>query len=195
MKDSIELIVGLGNPGQQYAQTRHNAGAELVEQLAAHQHTPLKTESRFHGRYGKCTINGRPVHLLIPSTFMNLSGKAVAALAGFYKIDPAAILVVHDELDLPPGQARLKLGGGHGGHNGLRDIIVRLGNCRDFYRLRVGIGHPGHASQVAAFVLGKAPATERDLTQSAIDEALRHLPLAIDGDWARAMNQLHSFNG
>ncbi|WP_417581933.1 aminoacyl-tRNA hydrolase [Nitrincola sp.] len=195
MTDTIQLIVGLGNPGAEYSGTRHNAGAILVEQLAAHQNTPLRPEARFHGHYAKVLLNGHPVHLLIPATFMNLSGKAVASLANFYKIPPENILVVHDELDLQPGTARLKKSGGHGGHNGLRDIITRLGNNKDFYRLRIGIGHPGHASQVSGFVLTRAPETERMQTQAAIDEALRHLPLAVAGEWQRAMNQLHSFSG
>lgn len=195
MKDRIQLIVGLGNPGTEYSQTRHNAGAQLVEQLAAHQHTPLQPEKKFFGLYGKVLIDHRPVHLLIPTTYMNRSGQAVAALANFYKIPTSDILVVHDELDIPPGTARLKQGGGHGGHNGLRDIISKLGNDRNFYRLRVGIGHPGSAAQVSGFVLSKAPVPERDKTQAAIDEALRYLPLALNGDWAKAMNQLHSFNG
>ncbi len=194
MQDRIELIVGLGNPGAQYVQTRHNAGAELVEQLAAHQHTSLQPDKRYHGLYGKILLEGQPVHLLIPTTFMNRSGQSVAALANFFKLPVSSILVAHDELDLPPGVARLKKGGGHGGHNGLRDIISHLGNARDFYRLRIGIGHPGHASQVANFVLSKAAATERERTQAAIDEALRQLPLAVKGDWPRAMNHLHSFN-
>ncbi len=195
MNDTIQLIVGLGNPGAQYHETRHNAGAQLVEQLAAHQNSSLKPEARFFGFYGKILIANTPVHLLIPTTFMNLSGKSVAALANFYKIAPENILVAHDELDLPPGTARLKKGGGHGGHNGLRDIISSLGNSKDFYRLRIGIGHPGHASQVSSFVLNKAPEKERLDTQAAMDEAIRHLPLAIEGQWQRAMNQLHSFSG
>ena len=195
MNDRIQLIVGLGNPGAEYSQTRHNAGAMLVEQLAAHQHTSLQPEKKFFGLHGKVLINHQPVHLLIPTTYMNRSGQSVAALANFYKIPTSDILIVHDELDLPPGTARLKQGGGHGGHNGLRDIIARLGNDRNFYRLRIGIGHPGSAAQVTGFVLSKAPVAEWDRTQAAIDEALRTLPLAISGDWARAMNQLHSFNG
>ena len=194
MQDRIALIVGLGNPGAQYAQTRHNAGAELVEQLAAHQHTSLQPDKRYHGLYGKTLIEGQAVHLLIPTTFMNLSGRSVAALANFFKIPASSILIVHDELDIAPGTARLKKGGGHGGHNGLRSIISELGNNRDFYRLRIGIGHPGHASQVSNFVLSKASPKERELTQAAIDEALRQLPLAISGDWSRAMNHLHRFN-
>ncbi|MDO6514496.1 MULTISPECIES: aminoacyl-tRNA hydrolase [Neptuniibacter] len=194
MKDKIQLIVGLGNPGDKYAQTRHNAGAEFVEQLAARHLTPLKPEKKYHGLYAKANINGSIVHLLVPTTFMNLSGQSVSALANFFKIPPESILVAHDELDLPPGIARFKLGGGHGGHNGLRDIISKLGNNKNFYRLRIGIGHPGHSSQVSGFVLNKAPAKERDATLTAIDEAERHLELAITGDWAKAMNQLHSFS-
>ena len=195
MKDSIQLIVGLGNPGSQYEQTRHNAGAEFVEQLAARQLTSLQTDKKFFGRYGKAQLGNQTVHLLIPTKFMNLSGQSVAAVANFYKIPPESILVAHDELDLPPGIARFKQGGGHGGHNGLRDIISRLGNNKNFYRLRIGIGHPGQAKDVAGFVLTKAPVSERSKSQAAIDESLFHLPEAISGNWAQAMNKLHSFKG
>jgi PTH1 family peptidyl-tRNA hydrolase len=195
MNDRIQLIVGLGNPGDNYHQTRHNAGADFVGQLAAWHNCTLVPDRKFHGRYGKIVLNGQPVHLLIPHTFMNLSGQAVAALATFYKIPAQSILVAHDELDLPPGVARFKQGGGHGGHNGLRDIITRLGNDKNFYRLRLGIGYPGHSSQVAAFVLKKAPGSERDKTLAASDEALRYLPEATSGEWGRAMNGLHSFQG
>lgn len=194
MKDKIQLIVGLGNPGDKYAQTRHNAGAEFVEQLAARHLAPLKPEKKYHGLYSKAQINGSVVHLLVPTTFMNLSGQSVASLANFFKIPTESILVAHDELDLPPGIARFKLGGGHGGHNGLRDIISKLGNNKNFYRLRLGIGHPGHSSQVSGFVLNKAPIKERDATLAASDEAERYLELALTGDWAKAMNQLHSFS-
>lgn len=194
MKDKIQLIVGLGNPGTKYAQTRHNAGAEFVEQLAARHLSHLKPEKKYHGLYSKVQIDGQVIHLLVPTTFMNLSGQSVSALANFYKIPPQEILVAHDELDLPPGIAKFKLGGGHGGHNGLRDIISKLGNNKNFYRLRLGIGHPGHSSQVSGFVLNKAPAKEREATLAAIDEAERYLELAISGDWGKAMNQLHSFS-
>lgn len=193
MKDRIQLIVGLGNPGDKYAHTRHNAGAEYVEQLAARHNAPLSPEKKYHGHYAKAMIDGQPVHLLVPTTFMNLSGQSVAALANFFKIPVESILVAHDELDMPPGVARFKQGGGHGGHNGLRDIISKMANNKNFYRLRLGIGHPGHASQVANYVLNKAPVAERNNTQAAIDEALRYTELAISGDWAKAMNQLHSF--
>lgn len=193
MQDPIELIVGLGNPGQKYDQTRHNAGADFVGQLAARHLSSLKPESKFHGLYGKISLNGKPVHLLIPTTFMNLSGQAVAALANFYKIPAESILVAHDELDLPPGVARFKQGGGHGGHNGLRDIISKMGNNKNFYRLRLGIGHPGSAGEVSNFVLKKAPASEFNLTEAAIDEAMRVLEQAASGEWHKAMTTLHTF--
>ncbi|MGB0733237.1 MAG: aminoacyl-tRNA hydrolase [Pontibacterium sp.] len=195
MNDKVQLIVGLGNPGAQYVNTRHNAGADFVEQLAAQHHLTLAPEKKYHGLYAKGMVCGHMVHLLIPTTFMNLSGQSVAALANFYKIPAENILVAHDELDLPPGVARFKKSGGHGGHNGLRDIISKLGNNKDFYRLRLGIGHPGNAKLVANYVLNKAPVSERQSTDAASDEAGRHLGLAITGDWAKAMNQLHSFKG
>lgn len=194
MKDRIQLIVGLGNPGEQYSKTRHNAGADFVEQLADSLNSPLRNEKRFSGRYARATMNGEALHLLIPTTFMNLSGQSVQALANFYKISPENILVVHDELDLPPGQARFKKGGGHGGHNGLRDIINKLGNQNSFYRLRIGIGHPGNAQMVAGYVLTKAPASESTATESACYEAHHTITLAICGDWAKAMNRLHSYS-
>ncbi len=193
MSDKIELIVGLGNPGAKYTHTRHNAGADFVEQLASKLLVNLIEEKKYSGRYAKAHINGQKVHLIIPSTYMNLSGSSVAALANFYKILPQNILVAHDELDINPGTARFKKSGGHGGHNGLRDIISKLGNSRDFYRLRIGIGHPGIAKDVADFVLSKAPSSEQQLTQLATDEALHLSQQAIAGDWQLAMNKLHSF--
>ncbi|MFP8965773.1 aminoacyl-tRNA hydrolase [Pokkaliibacter sp. CJK22405] len=193
MSDKVQLIVGLGNPGAQYDRTRHNAGADLVSALAYQCRADFKQESRFHGRYAKVNWQGYTLHLLIPTTFMNLSGQAVQALCAFYKLTPEQVLVVHDELDLPPGQARFKKGGGHGGHNGLKDIIARFGGNRDFHRLRLGIGHPGHASQVSGYVLGKAPAAEQQLIELATDASLAALPLGLDDNWSKAMNQLHSF--
>ena len=193
MQDSIELIVGLGNPGSKYDHTRHNAGAEYVEQLASKLLVSLVEEKKYSARYAKAQLNGKNIHLLIPTTYMNLSGVSVAALANFYKINPQNILVAHDELDINPGSARFKKGGGHGGHNGLRDIISKLANNRDFYRLRLGIGHPGNAKDVANFVLSKAASSEQNLLQLAIDEALAHTPLATAGDWNIAMNKLHCF--
>jgi PTH1 family peptidyl-tRNA hydrolase len=189
----IQLIVGLGNPGCEYEHTRHNAGALFVESLARQQGASLKEDSKFKGLTGRITINGHDTRLLIPTTFMNLSGQAVVALANFYKIAPEAILVAHDELDIDPGSARFKQGGGHGGHNGLRDIINKLGNNKNFHRLRIGIGHPGNANQVTGFVLKKAPQSEQKKIDTIINEALIALPDAMAGDWSKAMNYLHTF--
>lgn len=188
----VELIVGLGNPGPTYERTRHNAGADLVLELAKSLHVELKHESKFFGDTARVTLGGRDVRLLIPSTFMNLSGKSVNALAKFYQVAPEAILVVHDELDKPPGEARFKKGGGHGGHNGLRDTIKCLGNKTEFARLRIGIGHPGNAKQVADYVLKKASPNDQQLITNSIDDALRALPLAVAGEWEKAMLKLHS---
>ena len=193
MIDNIELIVGLGNPGTKYSQTRHNAGAEYVEQLASKLLVTLSADKKYLGLYAKAILNGKSIHLLIPTTYMNLSGSSVAALANFYKIPAENILVVHDELDIGPGTARFKKSGGHGGHNGLRDIISKLGNNKNFYRLRIGIGHPGQAKDVANFVLSKAPSSEQQMTQAATDEALDQTADAVKGDWNIAMNKLHSF--
>jgi PTH1 family peptidyl-tRNA hydrolase len=188
----VELIVGLGNPGPNYERTRHNAGADLVLELAKSLHVELKHESKFFGDTARVTLDGHDVRLLIPSTFMNLSGKSVNGLAKFYQIVPENILVVHDELDLSPGVSRFKKGGGHGGHNGLRDTIKCLGNNKDFARLRIGIGHPGNAKQVADYVLKKASPDDQQLIINSIDDALRALPLAVAGEWEKAMLKLHS---
>lgn len=190
MASRIQLIVGLGNPGAQYEQTRHNAGFWFVEAVARHLGGSFRSESKFHGEACKLRLGGEELWLLKPMTFMNRSGQAVAALSRFYKIAPDAILVAHDELDLPPGDIRLKTGGGHGGHNGLRDTIAQLGT-RDFQRLRIGIGHPGHSSQVTGYVLGKAPSNDRIEMERAIDRALDALPLAVSGEMQKAMNRLH----
>jgi PTH1 family peptidyl-tRNA hydrolase len=188
----VELIVGLGNPGPNYERTRHNVGADLVLELAKSLHTELKHESKFFGDTARVSIAGRDVRLLIPSTFMNLSGKSVAALVRFYQIAPENILVVHDELDMDPGIVRFKKGGGHGGHNGLRDTIKGLGNNKEFARLRIGIGHPGQANLVADYVLKKASPSDQQLIANSIDDALRHLPTAVEGHWEKAMTALHS---
>jgi len=190
---AIKLIVGLGNPGREYQDTRHNAGAMMVEELARHHNAPLKAESKFFGLSSRFSHGGIDVRLLIPSTFMNRSGQAVAAMSNFYKIAVEDMLVAHDELDIDCGTARFKQGGGHGGHNGLRDIIARSGNNKNFHRLRIGIGHPGAASLVTGYVLNKAPATEHQKILDAIDESIRALPDALDDDWAKAMNYLHTF--
>jgi PTH1 family peptidyl-tRNA hydrolase len=192
LETPVELIVGLGNPGSNYERTRHNAGADLVLELAKSQHVELKHEAKFFGDTAKISVNNRDIRLLVPTTFMNRSGQSVAALARFYQVPVEAILVVHDELDLAPGAARFKKGGGHGGHNGLRDIIQSLGNNKDFARLRIGIGHPGDARQVADYVLKKASPSDQQLIANSIDDALRQLPLAINGQWERAMTALHT---
>ncbi len=191
----IQLIVGLGNPGAEYEQTRHNAGAWFVDALLRRYlpPAPLLNESKFSGLTAQLSLAGRNLRILVPTTFMNLSGESVAAFANFYKIPVESILVAHDELDLPPGVARLKIGGGHGGHNGLRDIIGRLGNQKNFGRLRIGIGHPGNAKQVSNYVLKNPAPGEARLIEDAIDEAVRHVEQIVNGEWQLAMNQLHSF--
>ncbi|TVS18100.1 MAG: aminoacyl-tRNA hydrolase [Gammaproteobacteria bacterium] len=194
MSEAIRLIVGLGNPGPEYAGTRHNAGADLVEALAAAEGERLREEKRFRGLTGRITLGGADVRLLIPTTFMNRSGEAVVPLLAFYRLQPAAMLVAHDELDLPPGAVRLKRGGGHGGNNGLRDIIRALGGDQDFGRLRLGVGHPGDKSRVTGHLLSRAADADRKLIAAAMDEALPILPLLAAGDWERAMTELHTRN-
>ena len=157
MNSSIKLIVGLGNPGTQYEGTRHNAGEDFVRELARRSNAVFKRDARFHGETAEALVGSRKLRLLVPHTFMNASGKSVAGLANFYKIEPPQILIAHDELDLPPGSARFKFDGGHGGHNGLRDIVPALGNRKDFHRLRIGIGHPGHKDAVPGYVLRDFP--------------------------------------
>ena len=191
MSSCVQLIVGLGNPGSKYEQTRHNVGFVFVDEVARSKGISWKMENKFHAEVCKLSFAGNDVWLLKPNTFMNLSGKAVAALARFYKIEPESVLVVHDELDISPGQVRLKQGGGHGGHNGLRDIMSQLGS-RDFYRLRMGIGHPGEARDVSNYVLGKASPYDQKHIDDSIYEALRTLPQIIDGEHQSAMKYLHS---
>lgn len=190
---SIKLIVGLANPGAEYAQTRHNAGAWYVDQLAQRHNQSLKEEGKFFGYTARLNLAGNDVRLLVPTTFMNLSGKAVAAMASFYRIQPDEILVAHDELDLPPGVAKLKLGGSNGGHNGLKDIQSKMANNPNFYRLRIGIGHPGDRNKVVGFVLGKPPASEQSLIDDAIDESLRCTEVLLKDGMTKAMNRLHAF--
>lgn len=192
MTNEIQLIVGLGNPGSEYDRTRHNAGQDFVIELAHKLGATLNTDSKYYGLTARVSYQGRDLRLLIPTTYMNRSGQAVGALANFFKIEPTSILVAHDELDLAPGVARFKQGGGHGGHNGLRDIIAALGNNPNFPRLRLGIGHPGTAAQVANFVLKRAPAAEQELIDEAITRAIHCLPDALKGDWNTAMKNLHT---
>jgi PTH1 family peptidyl-tRNA hydrolase len=187
----IKLIVGLGNPGPQYAGTRHNAGFWWVEEFARANGATFRAESKFHGLVARATLHGHEVHLLMPQTFMNVSGRAVVALALYFKILPDQILVVHDELDLPPGSAKLKLGGGHGGHNGLKDIIAHL-STKDFWRLRIGIGHPGERSEVSNFVLAPPRKEEQGLIDQAMERAQAVAPLVVEGKLEAAMLKLHS---
>lgn len=187
----LRLIVGLGNPGVEYANTRHNAGFRLVDALAGREGVRLGPDGKLFGETGKAVIGGQPVWLLKPMTFMNLSGKSVVAALRYWKIEPEEALVVHDELDLPPGTARLKFDGGHGGQNGLRDIIRLLGHGR-FHRLRIGIGHPGHKDRVTGWVLGRPGKDDEILIGRAIDDALDVLPLAVRGDFMEAMKRLHT---
>ena len=188
---AVQLIVGLGNPGAEYEQTRHNAGFWFVDALARAAGCALRGEARFHADVARCTLHGHDCRLQKPTTFMNRSGQAVAALAKFLRIPPGESLVVHDELDLPPGTARLKKGGGHGGHNGLRDLIAHLGT-QDFLRLRLGVGHPGDRSQVVDYVLHRPSREDHELINAAMQRALEVMPLAIAGEFERAMHRLHS---
>lgn len=192
---TIKLIAGLGNPGPEYTKTRHNAGVWFVEELAQRNNISLRPEKKYAGLYGKGEIGGELIHLLIPTTFMNRSGQAVAPLANFFRLSVENILIAHDELDLPPGSIKIKQGGGHGGHNGLKDIIARMANNKEFYRLRIGIGHPGHRDKVTGHVLGKAPNDEQNLIESAIDEASRCFEIWQTQGLIKAQQRLHAFKG
>lgn len=188
----IQLVVGLGNPGPDYVRTRHNAGFWFADALARELGAdPFRKEARFHAELSQLRLRARQVRIQKPLTYMNRSGQAVASLAHYFNVPRQAILVVHDELDLPPGQARLKREGGHGGHNGLRDLIAHLGG-RDFPRLRLGIGHPGSREQVTGYVLGRPGRDEEQAIEAALGHALAVMPLLFEGDFDRAMNQLHA---
>ncbi len=190
MSARVELIVGLGNPGKDYANTRHNAGFWFVEAFAQQHKTGFSHEKKFHAEVARSTWRGNDVWLIKPQTYMNLSGQSVQSFMQFYKIALNNILVVHDELDLSTGVVRLKQGGGAGGHNGLRDIIEKCGG-NDFARLRIGIGHPGDKSQVTNHVLNKISRDDDIAIRAAIDRALTVMPLVQDGELQRAMNQLN----
>jgi peptidyl-tRNA hydrolase, PTH1 family len=189
----VSLIVGLGNPGPTYARTRHNAGFDFLDELAQRAGVSLRREARHQGELARASIAGTDVWLLKPMTYMNLSGQSVGSVAGFYRIAPASILVAHDELDFPPGAVRLKEGGGAGGHNGLRDIMARLGE--DFWRLRIGIGHPGDRGAVLDYVLGRAPAAEAGLIHEAVLAAADAVPVMLTDGAQKAMNGLHARTG
>lgn len=187
----IKLIVGLGNPGEQYLKTRHNAGFLFLDELCRQLGVSLKADKNCFGRSVKTAINGHDVRLLAPDTFMNLSGKSVVAACSYYKIELCEILVAHDELDLDTGIARLKLGGGHGGNNGLRDIIQKSAS-KEFARLRLGIGHPGVGRDVSGYVLKAPNKDEQAKLDTAIIESLRVIDMIAQGDFPRAMNELHT---
>ena len=189
----LRLIVGLGNPGPEHLRTRHNAGFWLVDALALREGARFGLESKLFGETCKVVIAGQPVWLLKPATYMNASGKSVAAALRYWKIEPGEALLAHDELDLPPGTARLKFDGGHGGQNGLRDTMRLLGHG-GFHRLRIGNGHPGHKDRVTPWVLGKPGRDDEAAMLRAIDDALDVLPLAVAGDFNEAMKRLHTDN-
>lgn len=189
----IKLIVGLANPGSKYEGTRHNAGEWLINELARMYNVSLKEEAKYFGKVAKINTAQGEVRLLVPTTFMNLSGKAVGALANFYRIKPEEILVAHDELDLPPGVVKIKQGGGHGGHNGLKDIIASLSNNNNFYRVRIGIGHPGHRDLVAGYVLGKPAPQDQEKIDAAVDEANRCVEVLFKEGIVKATNRLNGF--
>ncbi|MDJ0779239.1 MAG: aminoacyl-tRNA hydrolase [Gammaproteobacteria bacterium] len=187
----IRVVVGLGNPGADYVDTRHNAGFWLVDEIAADAGATFRFDKRYHGDVCKISPLARDVHLLKPMTFMNRSGQAVGALMRFYKFTPAQLLIVHDELDLPPGTSRIKYGGGHGGHNGLRDIVSHLGS-RDFFRIRIGIGHPGDSKKVINYVLRKPSQADSAAIADANRDTLAVMPLIYEGNIEKAMHALHS---
>jgi PTH1 family peptidyl-tRNA hydrolase len=190
-QSGIALVAGLGNHGSQYALTRHNVGFWFIERLQREYSVNFSLERKFKAETGRIELDGQAVRIAVPNTFMNLSGQSIAPLVAYYRIEPRQILVIHDDLDLAPGTARLKIGGGHGGHNGLRDIISRLGSD-SFVRLRLGIGHPGPGSDVSAYVLRKPLPSEQKLIEDAIEGAMRVFPDVVTGNYARAMNQLHT---
>jgi PTH1 family peptidyl-tRNA hydrolase len=189
---AIRLIVGLGNPGTQYEGTRHNAGAFFVRLLAKRHGLSLNPDRNALGDSARGVIAGHDLRLLVPETYMNESGRSVAAMSRYYRIEPGAILIAHDELDIPAGESRFKHDGGHGGHNGLRDIIPALGGHRDFWRLRIGIGHPGSAKKVSAWVLSKASTADQISIEASIEAAISAIPLLLDGEDVKAMTALHS---
>lgn len=191
MSHSIQLIVGLANPGKEYENTRHNAGAWFVEELANTANTSLRIEKKFHALHGIVKLHNQTCHLLIPTTFMNLSGQAVRACMQYYDIPASSILVAHDEIDLPVGAIKLKFDGGDGGHNGLKDIIRHL-NTKQFYRLRIGVGHPGNSKHVADYVLDAPSKTDRNKIDNALVHAHDILPLLMEGEMQRAMQALHT---
>lgn len=187
----LKLIVGLGNPGQQYAPTRHNAGFWFIERIANDFNITLAPEKKFHGVTGRGQVHGVDVRLLLPHTFMNKSGDAVVPMVNFFDVTNDELLIAHDELDIPLATMRLKTGGGHGGHNGLRDIVPHIG--ADFHRLRLGIGHPGDKSKVSGYVLGKPTSDEQIGLERMLDAAMQALPDLVNGNMDKAQQVINGF--
>ena len=190
--NALKLIVGLGNPGPQYYRNRHNAGAWFLSRVAAQGNCELRSERKFFGYTGRITLAGHDLRLLFPSTYMNRSGQSVAAFCSYFDIAPENMLVAHDEIDFDVGTTRFKFGGGHGGQNGLRDIINALGGVRDCHRLRIGVGHPGNKALVANYVLSDPSRSDEEAIMATIDQAIRTLPHAVAGNWQTAMHELHT---
>jgi PTH1 family peptidyl-tRNA hydrolase len=190
LSKSIRLLAGLGNPGSRYAQTRHNAGYWFADAVVRRWGGTFRAANNFHGELADCEIDGERLRVLKPTTFMNESGRAVAAIANYYRIPIDEILVAHDEIDLPPGTVRLKRGGGHGGHNGLRDVIPALGDP-NFARLRIGVGHPGHKDLVHGYVLKPAPADDQRAMEEAVERAIERFPEIATGNLNKVMNDLN----
>lgn len=191
LQAGIQLIVGLGNPGPQYADTRHNAGFWLVDRIAERAGVELRPEAKFHGLFGRVALPDGDLWLLKPATFMNHSGRSVAAVCRYFDLDPGSVLVAYDELDLPVGTIKLKQGGGHAGHNGLRDTMAALGS-RDFWRLRIGIGHPGIKEQVVSYVLSRPSRADAEAILGSLGEAESCLGALMAGEFQRVMNRLHA---
>ena len=191
-QESIRLIVGLGNPGEKYLNTRHNAGVWFLQSVARFSESTFKEEKKFFGKVATARISDLEVMLLLPQTYMNESGRSVAAIANYYKMNPSQILVAHDEVDLPVGRLRLKEGGGLAGHNGLRDVSRCLASSLDFKRLRIGVGRPKLEEDLVGHVLGKTPLSERELIDDSISLTHFLLPELVGGEWQKAMNELHT---
>ncbi len=189
----IQLIAGLANPGKEYADTRHNAGAWFVKELADQTQVSMRREAKYHGLHSLVQLHGQACHLLIPTTYMNESGLALRACMSYHKIAPTALLIAHDDIDLPVGVVKLKWDGGDGGHNGLKDIIRHL-NTRQFYRLRIGVGHPGKSKDVADYVLQAPSKSDYQKINFALQKVQDVLPLILQGDMQKAMHQLHTEN-
>jgi PTH1 family peptidyl-tRNA hydrolase len=193
MSTPLRLIVGIGNPGEQYARTRHNAGVWFVSAFAERLGAQFSKEKKFFGRVAVAHFEQQEIRLLLPNTYMNESGKAVGAIAHFYKIEPEQMLIAHDELDLPAGGVRFKQGGGLAGHNGLRDITRALGGSQDYNRLRIGVGHPGTKTEVIGHVLKTVSRADEDVIHQCLDEAIHLMPVVVKGEWELAMNSLNGF--